>query len=1114
MNLEHNQTVELDSSFFDGCDVELVPISGIEEYTEDCPMDITVESGYFQDASGLQCKNCGSHSIEYLKKYGLKNISNLRTDSNPAKSASVLTGHLNTFIASMQANYAGALGFGYINTFYAPLLVGMDDKQLHQTAQEMIFNGSQNAFSRGGQSLHPDELIWVKRDGKYQSVHIGEFADAYIDGHPADVQHQGQYEIYKTDNEDIQAISFEKENGRVLDKQVMYVARMPHKGRMYRVHTSNGIVNITGDHSVFTFHGKGDIRPTKASALKKGDFVVIPHKVNLEGTQTHVDITRYIPEEWLSVYGYEDVLGAIKKRGTPTKVLAEVGETRYIMRDGKRCNKVRVSLAKHFVDILDSELCIKGDSQAHMPAKLPLTRELGYLAGMFCSEGHQAFKKVLINNADQAILDKVEKSLKGIGYTWYNRDDRMSKGCTVDRIDISGVLGAFIKMSCADGKQKIVPDWVYTAPEDCIEGFIEGFYDGEGANRKAKPDEWSVSNTSTRVIAGMSLLMLRKGRETYVYETRHENSTWSDVYELRESKQRKVNPFTDYTTVEGYNAYKKGMKPEKREAVDWLLESDLSVSIIKKIEEYDYDGPVYDISVPGTEAFLGGLGSVFFKNTVFSDYNIDTGVPVYLKGTPAIHAGGKYMAKYNIDGGDWRDGELVPLTETTDDGHWALKFQNPHRPEDNGIAVKDLDGGKRWMYEAPNFHVMCYGDYEEEAQKFAHALLDVWGEGDARGRVFEFPKCDFHVRAETFTDPKQYEVFMHACRLAAKNGSTYFVFDRDSVSLSSCCRLRTKITDMSMLNHPESLRTLGFQNVTINIPQAAFRAARAGEKTLDGLFKQIDAAMDLAMDAHRQKRAFIATLMDGPGKPLWQMGKPACDGKPYVDLDSAMYIIGLIGVNEAVQFMTGKQLHESDEAYKMGLEITGHMYLRCQKYTKETGMQVRLEESPAESAARRLAKADLVFYRDEALSVYKGGDEDHAYYTNSIHIVADADIDALERAWKQAVFNSIIEAGAITHLFIGEQEPDPGSIASLIKWIFLNTQSAQVTISPEFTYCNTCGKKSRGLYDKCQHCGSTDVIGETRIVGYYSPVQSWNLSKLAELRARQRGRYAVEGVQA
>ena len=99
---------------------------------------------------------CSSHSIEYVKKYGLKGLVNLNTESNPARTASVLTGHLNTFLASMQANYAGALGIAYINILYAPLLVGMNAKELKQIAQELIFNGSQNAFSRGGQTLFLD----------------------------------------------------------------------------------------------------------------------------------------------------------------------------------------------------------------------------------------------------------------------------------------------------------------------------------------------------------------------------------------------------------------------------------------------------------------------------------------------------------------------------------------------------------------------------------------------------------------------------------------------------------------------------------------------------------------------------------------------------------------------------------------------------------------------------------------------------------------------------------------------------------------------------------------------------------------------------------------------
>ena len=99
---------------------------------------------------------CSSHSIEYIKKYGLKDLSNLNTESKPARSASVLTGHLNTFLASMQANYAGALGIAYINILYAPYLEGMSQRELKQVAQELIFNGSQNAFSRGGQTLFLD----------------------------------------------------------------------------------------------------------------------------------------------------------------------------------------------------------------------------------------------------------------------------------------------------------------------------------------------------------------------------------------------------------------------------------------------------------------------------------------------------------------------------------------------------------------------------------------------------------------------------------------------------------------------------------------------------------------------------------------------------------------------------------------------------------------------------------------------------------------------------------------------------------------------------------------------------------------------------------------------
>ncbi|MFA6931462.1 MAG: anaerobic ribonucleoside-triphosphate reductase, partial [Lentisphaeria bacterium] len=356
-----------------------------------------------------------------------------------------------------------------------------------------------------------------------------------------------------------------------------------------------------------------------------------------------------------------------------------------------------------------------------------------------------------------------------------------------------------------------------------------------------------------------------------------------------------------------------------------------------------------------------------------------------------------------------------------------------------------------------------------------------------------------------------YRIFQEACELSSKNGSTYFIFDRDEVTLSACCRLRTTIDDNRMLRHPESMRFCGFQNVTINVPQAGYRASRAGQKNLAGLLGEIDKTMELAVKAHLQKKNKIAEMMSEPGRPLWQIGQVACDGRPYVELDKCTYIIGLIGINDAVKFLLQQELHESEEALQLGLQITAHMYLKAKEYTQKYNLKFTLEESPAESAARRLAMTDLIYYRDEALSCYKGDSEDVAYYSNSIHLAAEAPVCLVERIEKQAMFHGIIESGAITHAFIGEEKPSAVAIAALMEKIFHRTQSAQVTISPEFTYCSSCGHQARGLQEKCQECGSTEVVGETRVVGYFSKIQNWNTSKrYGELVNRQRGRYAVE----
>ena len=88
--------------------------------------------------------------------------------------------------------------------------------------------------------------------------------------------------------------------------------------------------------------------------------------------------------------------------------------------------------------------------------------------------------------------------------------------------------------------------------------------------------------------------------------------------------------------------------------------------------------------------------------------------------------------------------------------------------------------------------------------------------------------------------------------------------------------------------------------------------------------------------------------------------------------------------------------------------------------------------------------------------------------------------------------------------------PSAEASAAVVRKVLLRTQCAQLTFSPEFTFCQDCGRRQRGLHTSCDICGSSNVEGETRIVGYFSRISNFNLSKLAELRARQHGRYRVE----
>jgi len=395
-----------------------------------------------------------------------------------------------------------------------------------------------------------------------------------------------------------------------------------------------------------------------------------------------------------------------------------------------------------------------------------------------------------------------------------------------------------------------------------------------------------------------------------------------------------------------------------------------------------------------------------------------------------------------------------------------------------------------------------YGDYAKESQRFVNALFDVYLEGDAMGRPFFFPKPNVHMTEKFFKTEGHEEFLNKICQTAAEKGNTYFVFDRGGTAkISECCRLTFKLdeNDLNDAKTPWKMRYSAMQNVTINLPRIAYEAHQDDEK----LFRLLEEKIELVAQAHLQKKEFIGKLL-GMGKygPLSLLSMNL-DGEPYYRFEKASFLIGMVGLNELVQYHTGQQMHESKEATKFGLKVISVMKKHAEAIGLKYGIKMPLEQTPAESTAYRFAKLDMKYYPLQAPTVMRGNKSTgEIYYTNSTYLNVGAQISAIERVKAEGLFHPLVEAGALSHVWLGEHKPPAENLAAFVTKTFLHTQNSQIAFSPEFTSCLSCGKTARGLSDTCSYCHSPNVEGITRVTGFFSKTSGWNKGKLGELKER------------
>lgn len=415
-----------------------------------------------------------------------------------------------------------------------------------------------------------------------------------------------------------------------------------------------------------------------------------------------------------------------------------------------------------------------------------------------------------------------------------------------------------------------------------------------------------------------------------------------------------------------------------------------------------------------------------------------------------------------------RWGSQYPFSNLTFD--WTV-------PEDleNEPAIV---GGKKQEF--------TYGDCHKEMDIVNKAFLEVMREGDAKGRIFTFPIPTYNLTKNFNWDSENANLLFE---VTAKYGLPYFQnyigsgLDPRSIR-AMCCRLNLDLREL--VRRPGHTFAMGDSTgsvgvVTINLNRLGYES-----KSKEEFFANLKKYMSLGKQSLEIKRKVVQKNMDNGLMPFT---------KVYLGtLRNHFSTIGLCGMNECCQNFLGKDI-STQEGKEFAIDTLNFMREVLTGFQEETGNIYNLEATPAESTAYRFGRLDKSYHSD----IKTSGDE-VPYLTNSTQLPVDKTEDIIEALEHQNDLQYLYTGGTIFHTFLGQKMSSGETCKKLVKKIAHNTRIPYFSITPTFSVCNNHGYIA-GEHFNCPECDNTCEVF-SRIVGYYRPVNQWNLGKKEEFKQR------------
>lgn len=312
-------------------------------------------------------------------------------------------------------------------------------------------------------------------------------------------------------------------------------------------------------------------------------------------------------------------------------------------------------------------------------------------------------------------------------------------------------------------------------------------------------------------------------------------------------------------------------------------------------------------------------------------------------------------------------------------------------------------------------------DYLDTARGLARAVLDVYREMAGEDDRLPAPSLVVHLAPHALERAEQAQ-FLDGVSSIVSAG----------IPITVRCEANSP-----MLPHAGDLMSpVGVQahRVTLNLPRAALR--RRDEK---GLFAELDRMLDLALQGHAQKRAFLERLVGKQGSGPLGLLASSRDGCAMVDVSKAGFAVGVIGLNECVHAITGAGLHASARAAELGEEIIGHLRAQCEQWGEGLGMDVPLEPTFERSVGMRFASADSQLFGDRALEIVNATGGQRPSYALGASAADEALLTPMERVRLEGRLYSHFSDRAFSRFPLPLGESTPESVAAFLKKAFIQT---------------------------------------------------------------------------